>query len=326
MSKPAKPKMAICYDFDGTLAPKNMQEYDYIPQLKMSSKQFWNEVHKRAREQKSDEILAYMRLMIEQAEGDRSADGIKITRQDFSNYARKVKFFQGVKEWFGSINQYGKNNGIIIEHYIISSGIREMIEGTSIARYFTKIYASSFMYDQNDVAYWPSMVVNYTTKTQFLFRINKGHLDEWDNSKINAYKAKEERPIPFDRIIYVGDGTTDIPCMRLVKDQGGYAIAVFHPGKSTAKACAANLLTDGRVNFVAPADYREGKVLDKQIKSVVNKIVADYAVQQLIKRSEKNYAVKTNLSESITTGTAEALPDNVIKMDEESVEKKAEDT
>lgn len=309
--------MAICYDFDGTLAAGNMQEYDYIPQLNMSSKKFWKEVQKRAREQKSDEILAYMGLMIEKANADRSPNGIKIKREDFTNYGKKVKFFLGVEKWFERINKVGKDSGISIEHYIISSGIREMIEGTSIAKHFKKIYASSFMYDQNGVAYWPALALNYTTKTQFLFRINKNYLDEWDNSEINAYKAKEERPVPFERIIYIGDGTTDIPCMRLVKDQRGYAIAVFQPGKSRAKACAARLLADGRVSFVAPADYREGKILERQIKSVIKKILADFEVHQFIKHSKKNYAIKTAKPEMMTTNISEASLDSVIKEEEE---------
>lgn len=290
MSKPAKPRMAICYDFDGTLAAGNMQEYDYIPQLNMSSKKFWEEVQQRAREQKSDEILAYMGIMIEKANADRSTAGIKIKREDFTDYGKKVRFFPGVKDWFRRINNIGKTNGISIEHYIISSGIREMIEGTSIAAYFKKIYASSFMYDQNGVAYWPALALNYTTKTQFLFRINKGHLDEWDNSEINAFKPKEERPIPFTRIVYIGDGSSDIPCMRLVKDQGGHSIAVFQPRKPDLKKKAAALFAEGRVNFVAPADYTEGKDLDRQVTSVINKVVADHRVQNYSNDTVRRYS------------------------------------
>ncbi|NLV46602.1 MAG: haloacid dehalogenase-like hydrolase [Candidatus Hydrogenedentes bacterium] len=274
MSRQARIKMAICYDFDGTLSPGNMQEYDYIPQLNISSKEFWADVRQRAQSQKSDEILAYMALMIEKANADRSK-GIQITRQAFSDYAKKVKLFKGVDDWFSRINNDGKEIGIAVEHYIISSGIREMIEGTSIAKHFERVYASSFMYDQHGVAYWPSLAVNYTTKTQFIFRINKGCLEEWDNSTINNYQPHAERPIPFERIVYLGDGLTDVPCMRLVKDQGGHSIAVYKPNTKGRKEAAQQLLKEGRVNFIAAGDYSENKEIHRQITSIIRKVAAD---------------------------------------------------
>lgn len=276
MSKSKKPTVAICYDFDGTLAPGNMQEYDFIPQLKLKSKEFWSEVRKRAKDQEADEILAYMCLMLEKAT---PTSGVKITRDAFVNYGKTVELFHGVESWFQRIDSFGKAKGASIEHYIISSGIKDMIKGTVIAKRFKKIYASSFMYDQNDVAHWPALAINYTTKTQFLFRINKGLLDVWDNSRINSYVAKEKRPIPFQRMIYIGDGSTDIPCMKLVKDQGGYAIAVYKPG-SKKKSSADNLSEENRVNFVAAADYSENSLLDLQIKAVIQKMVADYTVEK----------------------------------------------
>lgn len=276
MSKKNKIRIAICYDFDGTLSPGNMQEYDYIPKLGLKTKEFWGKVKKRTMEQEADEILAYMRLMIEKATPESK---VKITREAFQKYGETVKLFEGVECWFRRINSFGKENNVIIEHYIISSGIKEMIEGTSISGEFKKIYASSFMYDQNGVAYWPSIAINYTTKTQFLFRINKGILDVWNNSGINAYTQKEKRPIPFSRMIYIGDGSTDIPCMKLVKDQGGYSIAVYKP-KSRKLKTADSLLNEDRVNFVAGADYSDGSRLDLQIKAVIKKIVAENIVKK----------------------------------------------
>lgn len=280
MAKARKPRIAICYDFDGTLAPGNMQEYDYIPQLKMTSKGFWEEVQARAKEQEGDGILAYMGLMLEKAKADPSK-GILVTKNAFADYARKVEFFPGVDSWFERINQYGREHGSIIEHFIISSGIREMIEGTSIAKQFKKIFASSFMYDQHGVAYWPSLALNYTTKTQFLFRINKGNLDVWDDSKINQYLPHNERPVPFERMIYIGDGSTDVPCMRLVKEQGGHSIAVYQPGSCNKKQSAEQLLKEKRVNFIAPADYRKSKTIDKQVKTVIERISIDFSISRL---------------------------------------------
>ena len=272
-----KPTIAICYDFDGTLSPKNMQEYDFFPQLGIKPWDFWKEAEKRARKEHGDPILAYMCLMIEKAV---ASGEVKITRQAFADYGKEVKLFKGVISWFNRINKYGQDKGASIEHYIISSGIREMIEGTPIAREFKKIYASSFWYDQHDVAKWPAQSLNFTTKTQFLFRINKGCLDEWDNDKVNKYVPEPERPIPFKRIIYIGDGATDIPCMKLVKAQGGYSIAVYKPYTGGAKADAEKLLKEDRVNFVLPADYSEDKPLDKQIKAIIDMMIAEFVVEK----------------------------------------------
>lgn len=279
MSK-RRPRMAICYDFDGTLAPGNMQEYDYIPRLKITSQEFWEQVKQRAIEQQADEILSYMCLMLEKASADKSK-GLQITRKAFADYAQKVTLYPGVENWFPRINEYGRQKGLKVEHYIISSGIREMIAGTSIAKEFTKIYASSFMYDQNGVAYWPALAINYTTKTQFLFRINKGYLDEWDNTGINDYLEKNQRPIPFERMIYIEDGYSDVPCMRLVKDQGGTAIAVYKPRAKGKREIAMQLLAEGRVDMFAPADYREGQTLDAITRGLIDKIAAEYRVLEL---------------------------------------------
>lgn len=275
MSKRKQPVIAICYDFDGTLSSGNMQEHSYFPSLEITPKEFWRQSKQLAKDQDADEILAYMRLMIVKATAE---TGVKITRNSFAEYGAKVSLFNGVKEWFPRINQYGKTQGAKIEHYIISSGIKEMIEGTPIRRHFKKIFASAFMYEQHEVACWPAQAVNYTTKTQFLFRINKGLLDAWDNSKINAFIAKDKRPVPFSRMIYIGDGSTDIPCMKLVKAQGGYSIAVYQPHRRKKKVSAEKLKMEDRVNFVAPADYTENSLVDIQVKAVIRQMVAVDAV------------------------------------------------
>jgi phosphoserine phosphatase len=271
-----KARVAIIYDFDGTLSPGNMQEYDFFPQLKISPSKFWETTRKRAQEHEADEILAYMTLMLDKAAGS----GVQIDREAFARYGKEVELFPGVIEWFEHINQYAKDYDVVPEHYILSSGIREMVAGTPIAKHFKKIFASSFIYEQHGVAKAPGLAINYTTKTQFLFRINKGALEVWDNAKVNAYQPKEERNIPFEQMIYIGDGTTDIPCMKLTKDQGGHSIAVYRPG-SPKKATAEKLLKENRVNFVAPADYTVDKTLDKQVKAIIYKIAADFEVHKL---------------------------------------------
>lgn len=262
--------MAIAYDFDGTLAPGNMQEYDFIPKIRMKSQGFWDDVTRYAQEQNADQILAYMHQMLKKAE---SAE-VRVTKRDFQKYGAQIKLFPGVSKWFELINEYGRDKGIRIEHYIVSSGLREMLEGTSIAKEFKAIYASGFMYDHHGVACWPALAINYTTKTQYLFRINKGCLEAYDNSVINTYVPPEERPVPFENMIFIGDGETDIPCMRLVKDQGGYSVSVYNSRKNGAKNKARQLLNDNRVTLIAPADYREGKTIDMAVKAIIDKVEA----------------------------------------------------
>lgn len=262
--------MAISYDFDGTLAPGNMQEYDFIPALNMRSKEFWSSVNALAGQHEMDQILAYMHMMLEEARKARVA----VRKADFKNFGANIKLFPGVRDWFQRINAYARNKGVRLEHFIISSGIREMVEGTSIYKEFKKVYASGFMFDHNGVACWPALAVNYTTKTQYLFRINKGSLDVHDNSVINKFVPKEQRPVPFENMIFLGDGETDIPCMRLVKDQGGHSIAVYNTSKRGSKLHATQLIKDGRATLAAAADYQAGGMIDKAVKAVIDKIEA----------------------------------------------------
>ncbi|MDL2321127.1 haloacid dehalogenase-like hydrolase [Desulfosarcina sp. OttesenSCG-928-B08] len=264
--------MAIAYDFDGTLSPGNMQEYDFIPALKMKPSEFWKEAKRIAKEHDADEILAYMQCMLDQASRAR----IPVRKKDFSDFGKQISLFPGVEEWFDRIKEYGRAQDVKVEHFLISSGLREMVQGTKIARKFKEIYASGFMYDQNQVAHWPALAVNYTTKTQYLFRINKGSFDVYDNTKINKYTPQEKRYVPFSNMVFIGDGETDIPCMRLVKAQGGHSIAVYSPNKKGAKAKAEQLHKEGRASLIAPADYSVDSAMDKAVKAVVDIISANY--------------------------------------------------
>jgi len=267
--------MAISYDFDGTLAPGNMQEYDFIPALNMMSKEFWKSVNELAQRHEMDQILAYMWAMLRQAD---KAD-IRVHKSDFKNFGKNITLFPGVADWFHRINAYARGKGVRLEHFIISSGIREMVEGTPIYKEFKKVYASGFMFDHNGVACWPALAVNYTTKTQYLFRINKGSLDVHDNSVINKFVPKDQRPVPFENMIFVGDGETDIPCMRLVKDQGGHSIAVYNGSKRGVKKHADQLVEDGRATLAAPADFQEGSTIDVCVKAIIDKVEASARVR-----------------------------------------------
>ena len=271
---------AIAYDFDGTLAPGNMQEYDFVPAIGMTKKRFWKEVNELTRTHNADNILTYMMHMIDKA----MAADVTVRREDFVAFGRSVTFFKGVENWFDRIDAYGGARGFHVKPYIISSGIREMIEGTPIAKKFSAIFASAFIYDSYGMAKWPALAVNYTTKTQFLFRINKGALNVYDNTRINAFIPKEDRPVPFEHMVFIGDGETDIPCFRLVKDQGGHAIAVYKPATPGAKSRAERLIAEERVNFIAPANYRENSAMDRFVKGVIDKVAADMGLKQLGKR------------------------------------------
>lgn len=261
---------AIAYDFDGTLAPGNMQEYDFIPDLDMTKTEFWREVKQKARDHDADEILMYMQTMVERADHKK----ISIRKTDFQKYGKGIKLFSGVENWFDRIDAYGKTKGVRVEHFIISSGLREMLEGTSIYKKFKKIYASGFVFDHHGIAKWPAVAMNFTTKTQYLFRINKGSLDVHDNEVINKYVPQSERAIPFTNMIFIGDGDTDIPCMRLVKDQGGHSIAVYNPAKRDAKKKALQLVADGRANLIAPATYESGETIDQAVRAIIDKVEA----------------------------------------------------
>lgn len=266
-----KVTVALIYDFDGTLAPGNMQEFDFIPAVGKSNKEFWTDANSLAEEQDADGVLTYMAKMVQEAK----ATGLSLKREAFQESGRHVQLYSGVKEWFGRINAYGVSRGIEVVHYINSSGLKEIIEGTEIAHEFRKIYACSFLYDIDGVAYWPAVAVNYTNKTQFIFKINKGVESVYDSKRVNQYIEEEKRPVPFKHMIYFGDGTTDIPCMRLVKNYGGHSIAVFNPEQKGARRELAALIHDNRVSHVCPADYTEGAEMDRLVRTIIEKIDLD---------------------------------------------------
>lgn len=271
------PVVAIAYDFDGTLTPGNMQEHSFLPDIGMRPREFWKLTQQLSRKHEADSVLTYMNLMLEKADQAK----VPVRWQDFKNHGKSIKLYKGIDTWFNQINNCGTRLSLKIEHYIISSGLREMIEGTSIAKKFKRIYASSFKYDQNEVAEWPALAINFTTKTQFLFRINKGALDIFDEKRINEFVKMENRPIPFKRMVFIGDGNTDIPCFSLVKSLGGHSIAVYKPRTKGAKERAAKLVEDGRVNFIVPADYSKDSLIMNVVKAILDKIASDCELDYL---------------------------------------------
>ncbi len=255
----SRPLAVFAYDFDGTLAPGNMQEHAFIPdELGMSHEDFWAETRLIAHEQRGDPILAYMHLMLQKARDK----GVELSREAWSRRGANLPLFPGVEGWFDRQTARAASLGLDLRHFIISSGNRELIEGSPIARHFERIYASAFLFDEADDAIGAALAVNYTSKTQYLFRINKWTLEEWDETSINKVMAKSERPVPFDRMAFFGDGLTDIPTMRLLTDQGGAAVAVYDPQSEKSIKAARQLREDGRARLEGVADYSEGAELD----------------------------------------------------------------
>jgi 2-hydroxy-3-keto-5-methylthiopentenyl-1-phosphate phosphatase len=270
-------KAAILYDFDKTLCTKDMQEYSLIPSLGYESPGvFWDEVTELCARYRMDSISAYLyHLQKKFAE-----QGNPLRKDMFRQPGHEIELYPGVKTWFRRINDYGRRHGLLIEHYIISSGMAEIIENSEIADEFKKIYACRYYYEDG-VAVWPAQVVNYTTKTQYIFRINKQVLDENDDASLNEYVAPSRRPVPFTRMVYVADGLTDVPCMRLVKEYGGKSIAVYNEASQKAVKTAKKLINDGRANYMVKADYREDSDMEKLVKRIIDHMSADSALEDL---------------------------------------------
>ena len=267
-------KIAVMYDFDKTLSPRDMEEYSLIPNLGYrEAGDFWNEVTELSQRNNMDPISAYLYLLQKKYEDN----GTPLTQEMFHPLGKSVELFPGVDSWFRRINEYARKAGFFAGHYIISSGMSEILEAVPIAREFERIYACRYYYDEHGEAKWPARIVNYTTKTQYVFRINKGALDECDDAKVNEFVKDEDRPVPFDRMIYIADGYTDVPCMKLVRSYGGKSIAVY----DKSDAVASQLIQEGRADFMARADYREGSQLEELVKMIVDHIRCDEVLKQM---------------------------------------------
>ena len=278
--KEDRPVVAICYDFDKTLSPDDMQAQGFIQSVGYDVKGFWNESNNLATENGMEQNLAWMFMMKESAKAKR----LKITKKDLQDYGSQVKFFPGVEEWFARIRQFGKDHGVIVEHYIISSGLKEMIEGTSVAKEFESIYASSFYFDNYGVPVWPAQAINYTNKTQFLFRIEKGVLDVNDQG-VNEKFSPDKIRVPFRNMIYIGDSDTDIPCMKLVNSYGGYSIGVYN-AEAKEKNKVYKMMRESRIGYFAAADYTDGSELDSLVKEIIERTAANEKLEERHLRSE----------------------------------------
>ena len=269
------PIIAFLYDFDKTLCTTDMEDYAFIPSLGYTPAEFWGRANAFGWENRMDGLLAYMYTMIQEC----AAQNIKLDRAFLNHCGESIQLFPGVREWFARINAFGESLGVQVEHYVISSGLREIIEGSGIAQEFREIYACEFYYNENGDACWPKLDVNFTNKTQFVYRINKGILDVSRDKELNDSMPDDSKRVPFTNMVYVGDGLSDVPCMKMMRAYGGQAVAVY---QKSNRAGVEKLLQDGRVDFIFPADYREGTEFDKTVHNILRKMAVSDAL------SEKN--------------------------------------
>ena len=286
----AKTTIGILYDFDKTLCTTDMQEYSFIKNLGMTSSDFWGEAAGITDEHEVEKILAYMFVMIKKCK----EKGIKLTKEYLKSCGENVVLYKGVQTWFDRINKFGEEMGVNIEHYIISSGTYEIIEGTPIAKYFKRIYACKYMYDENGEALWPALAINYTLKTQYIYRISKGILDVTDDYNLNRLQDESLRRIAYRNMIYIGDGMTDIPCMKMVKSKGGKSIALYPSGKSEH---VKPLVEDDRINYVCVADYSPRSSLEKIVKLMIENMAI---IDRLAAKEEKQLSQYKKSSEKDT--------------------------
>ncbi|MBQ8178529.1 MAG: haloacid dehalogenase-like hydrolase [Clostridia bacterium] len=272
--------VALLYDFDKTLCTRDMQEYTFIPSLGMEPDEFWGAAGVVAEKELMDSVLAYMYCMIDES----NKRGIPFSRETLLECGKHIVYHPGVKEWFERINEYGRQAGVQVEHYVLSSGLKEIIDGCEIAKYFKKIFASEFMYNEQGRAIWPKMAVNYTNKTQFVYRINKGVLDINNNVDLNKSQPDDDRRVFFRNMVYIGDGLTDVPCMKLVKQSGGHSIALYHEEE---KSKVQPLLQHERVDWIFEADFREGGALDDAVHTLISQLGCKNKLQDVTDGQKK---------------------------------------
>ena len=269
--------IAIVYDYDQTLSPNYMQDEVLFPTFGIDAKKFWGRCHTLVKEEGYDNELAYMKALLDYLEIDRP------TNARLRELGGGLQFFPGLPEMFeqfekGLLTPQHQAHGIKVEHYIISSGLKVLIEGSRLAPYIRAMFGCEFAEDREGRIAFPKRAISHTQKTQFLFRINKGLLDY--SQDVNDHMPADLRPVPFEHMIYIGDGPTDVPCFTVVRQHGGHAIAVYNatdPSRSSFKKCYQLSTHADRVRHIAPADYRAGShlrlLLEQMVEEVATRIV-----------------------------------------------------
>lgn len=259
-------RLAIMYDWDQTLSPKYMSEFGLIKPFGFDNNtDYWDYCNNViTKKYNMENELAFLYSIVELSNKTK----FPLNRKYLNEVGSQIEFYNGVLTWFDRINEFGKKHDVIVEHYIISSGIYEVIEGSRIFPYFKKVFASSFAYDDKGRPFWPAFSINYTNKTQYIFRIKKNLIDDLNNDGAVNSKYRKKDIIPYSNMIYVGDGLTDIPCMKIIKEYGGHSICLFEEGMPSENK-AKKIKREGRVNFIANADYAENSDIDKIIKKII---------------------------------------------------------
>lgn len=266
----SKTIVAIMYDFDKTLSTTDMQNYSFIPALGMTPNEFWGATGEFSKKTGVERILSYMYVMIAKCR----EKGIKLTREFLKECGKNIKYHPGVETWFDRINKYGKENGVEVEHYLVSSGTKEILEGCSIYKYFTKVYGCEFYYENGEPV-WPKLAINYTQKTQFFFRIAKGATEISNDDGVN--EKRTELRVPYTNIVYIGDGMTDVACMTLVNKNNGYSIGVY---TADNKENVNQIRKDKRCKYVVPADYSKNSDMEKVMKLIIDSAHTRAVLQQ----------------------------------------------
>lgn len=279
--------IAIVYDYDQTLSPNYMQDEVLFPAFGIDSSKFWQRCQALVREEGYDSELAYLKALLDYLGMDRP------TNARLRELGAGLNFFPGLPEMF---DEFAKTLlrpehialGIKVEHYIISSGIKALIDGSRLAPYVKAVFGCEFAEDKEGRITFPKRVISHTQKTQFLFRINKGLLDYQQD--VNDHMPPDLRPIPFEHMIYIGDGPTDVPCFTVVRQQGGHAIAVYNPNDQSRTSFRKSYQLVGtadRVRHIAPADYRAGSHLRLLIEQMCGE-TADRIVARRQRDVEEN--------------------------------------